>query len=200
MGESLSERGYAIDENLFSDSEVTELFSYLNQLINEDDLRQAGIGAGADFTKDKKVRGDKIFWIQENHLPDNLGFWANFTKQLITFLNTQFYVGVRDSEFHFAFYPKGTYYEKHLDQFKGRNNRLISCILYLNKHWQPGDGGELVLYLNDGEQLAIEPTFGKFVCFRSEIFPHEVLTTQTNRYSLTGWLLNYPRGLGFLGY
>jgi SM-20-related protein len=36
------------------------------------------------------------------------------------------------------------------------------------------------------------------VLFRSDTVPHEVLETRVERWSLTGWLLRQPPGLGFL--
>jgi SM-20-related protein len=66
---------------------------------------------------------------------------------------------------------------------------MVTTILYLNPHWTPAAGGELIIYTaNDREVLtAVEPLFGRMVVFLSEQFPHEVATTQQERYSLTGW-------------
>jgi len=30
-----------------------------------------------------------------------------------------------------------------MDQFQGKNNQVISMLIYLNENWQEGDGGEL---------------------------------------------------------
>ena len=200
FADSLSERGFAVSDNFFSTNELRGFYKALAQSLEDDDFKQAGIGTGADFQKNKSIRGDKIVWIGENNYDGLLDSWHKFIKELCDYLNFNLFVGIRDKEFHFAFYPKGAFYEKHIDQFKGRNNRLISCVLYLNESWQPGNGGELVLYLDDDQKEIITPTFGKMVCFRSELFEHEVLITNSNRYSITGWLLNYQKGLGFLGY
>lgn len=66
---------------------------------------------------------------------------------------------------------------------------MLTTILYLNPGWQPGDGGELVIYTEDGQNVlgTISPTFGTLVLFLSGEFPHEVLTSNRSRYSLTGW-------------
>lgn len=200
FADSLSESGFAVSHSFFSKTELSGFIEALKLAFVEDEFKQAGIGTGIQFQKNKKVRGDKIVWIKDNSFPDYLKPWRLFVSELTSHLNYEFFAGIRDHEFHFAFYPKGTFYEKHIDQFKGRNNRLFSCILYLNEFWKKGDGGELILYLENGAQEIIEPTFGKFVCFRSERFEHEVSLTQKNRFSITGWFLNYPRGLGFLGY
>jgi len=85
-----------------------------------------------------------------------------------------------------------------LDQFRGRNNRLISCVLYLNENWKVGDGGELQLYNTSGEVPThrIEPLRNRMVFFRSDTVWHEVLPAHAPRKSLTGWLLYRPSGVG----
>ena len=70
-------------------------------------------------------------------------------------------------------------------------------VLYLNEAWQPGDGGELALYIDD-KQYCIEPVAKRLLLFRSDKVPHEVLETHKDRYSLTGWFLYMPPGLGFI--
>ena len=200
LANALSEKGYAVAEEVI-DAKTCNLFlHYLKEKHAEDELKKAGIGAGGDFQKNKTIRGDFIHWLTADE--ENLQFkaWFSWIDSFSAYLNQQLFVGVRDREFHLAFYPPKTFYKKHLDQFKGRSNRLLSCILYLNDGWQEGDGGELKIYFENNEHLLIAPRLGTFVCFRSELFEHEVLPTNSARYSLTGWLLNYPKGIGFLGY
>ena len=60
--------------------------------------------------------------------------------------------------------------------------------MYLNKQWQEGDGGQLVLYCDeqDTKGIHIQPTFGTVVVFLSDEFPHEVLPSQRTRLSIAG--------------
>jgi SM-20-related protein len=62
----------------------------------------------------------------------------------------------------------------------------------LNKNWKPENGGELKLYLENGEELTIEPRAGTLVVFESHM-EHEVLMSHADRYSITGWLKNKSR-------
>jgi SM-20-related protein len=57
----------------------------------------------------------------------------------------------------------------------------------LNLEWQENDGGELALYLPEGEKRVL-PIGGRLVCFESDKIEHAVLTANRNRLSLTGWL------------
>ena len=109
-------------------------------------------------------------------------------------------MGLSGYEFHLAHYPLGGHYDTHLDQFKKRNNRTISMVMYLNTDWKAGDGGELEMFLKDGSSLVVEPIAARCVMFKSAVVPHRVLYANKPRFSLTGWLLQQPAALGqFLG-
>lgn len=119
------------------------------------------------------------------------------SEQLRQYLNRELYLGLFDFECHYAHYPQGAFYKKHYDAFQGSSNRRLSTVLYLNPNWLPEDGGELILYTNDGDTVleTVLPKFGNMVIFLSEEFPHEVLPTNRSRYSLTGWfrINNIPK-------
>jgi SM-20-related protein len=53
--------------------------------------------------------------------------------------------------------------------------------------WKIEDGGELCIYQENNIQK-ISPTNGKTIFFKSNELVHEVLTTQKQRLSITGWL------------
>jgi SM-20-related protein len=84
-------------------------------------------------------------------------------------------------------YEKGSFYKRHLDQFRNDNGRAFSMIMYLNADWELKDGGELCVYHAEHTQT-ISPQNGKCVFFRSNELEHEVLMTQAPRLSITGWL------------
>ncbi|MDX5298962.1 MAG: 2OG-Fe(II) oxygenase, partial [Gammaproteobacteria bacterium] len=91
-------------------------------------------------------------------------------------------------EAHYALYPPGTFYKRHVDNFRGRSSRVVTSLLYLNPHWQPGDGGEMQLYPDAADAAQrVEPRLGTFVLFMAEDLPHEVLPTRVPRGSIAGW-------------
>ena len=199
MADELAEHGLLIREQ-FTDDQLTDaLIQLILEYQQQDALRPAGIGAGGDFQLKRSIRGDFIKWIVPPPEEEPLKNWFALIDQLREGFNRELFLGLRDQELHMAVYPVGTYYKRHLDQFQDRNNRQLSVILYLNKHWKPGDGGELVIYRDGLDPLVIAPKAGTFVCFRSELLEHEVLPTHAERLSITGWLLKKPVGLGFLG-
>lgn len=196
--DQLAEKEFAVVDDALDKEIYSGLNARIDELIAENELRQAGVGSASHFELNKKVRGDEIYWLdrRDDHIATSAFF--SMIDQLIEALNRSFFLSLSDAEFHFAHYPMGSHYGRHLDQFKSRNNRQISVILYLNSLWENSDGGELKIY-RDSECKIIEPIGNRLVLFRSDTIWHEVLKTNKSRKSVTGWLLNNPVGLGFLG-
>jgi SM-20-related protein len=161
-------------------------------------LEEAGIGSGGMHELNRRIRRDKVFWIQKTDEHPAVCSFMQWIDGLIDVFNRELFLSLRDGEFHFSHYPAGAFYRKHLDQFKERDNRQISVVLYFNDQWKPGDGGELKIF-QEPEPVIIEPIGNRLVLFRSDTIAHEVLETKTSRLSLTGWLTRMPVGLGFLG-
>jgi SM-20-related protein len=102
-------------------------------------------------------------------------------------LNRTLFLGLLDIEVHYASYPPGARYVRHVDQPQGRNQRQLSLVLYLNPDWNELDGGELKLYESDGRCHEVVPKGGRLVLFRTEGREHEVLAARRERLSLSGW-------------
>ena len=176
-------------------------------------FRPARIGREIHRRTRLEVRQDRIRWLS----PDDPieAQWLGWMEALRVHLNRSLFLGLFDFESHFACYPPGARYRRHRDSFKGASNRILSCIVYLNRDWMPDDGGELVLFagagdgdgdgdgeetdmgtrdravagavIGDAEIVRVLPEFATLVVFLSEDFPHEVLPATRDRYSVTGW-------------
>ncbi len=192
----LSDHDYVIIDNAISESLYNALRNFFLDKLDQEDFRLAGIGPLTNRLVEPSIRKDFIYWTKRNESPC-LDEALSVFDEIISTLNRYCFLSISDSEFHLAHYPKGAFYKKHFDQFKGRGNRLISTILYLNEDWKPGDGGELKIYQQAGDHI-IEPIGRRLVMFKSDKVPHEVLNTNVSRYSLTGWLLNKPKDVGYL--
>lgn len=186
ISEALKHQGYIIINDVFSIEQLQLLFIDIKQTDGKY-FHQAGIGREQEHQLNQFVRRDRIRWLDMSHPP--VQFYLQWAEQLRQHLNRELFLGLFDYESHYAHYPSGAFYKKHLDTFKGNSNRRLSSILYLNPAWQPIDGGELVMYTKDDNHVmeTVSPTFGTMVIFLSEEFPHEVLATRCSRYSLTGW-------------
>lgn len=193
----LAENNYLVIDNFISTDLFHQITTFFFKKLNQDAFAKAGIGSVRDFRVRANKRGDYIYWIDPGK-DDHLIPFYKLVEEMIHKLNRYAFLSLSGYEFHLAHYPKGSHYEKHFDQFKDRNNRLITLVLYLNKNWKKGDGGELVIYENDHRIISVEPLAKRCVIFRSSLLAHEVLYTKTDRYSLTGWLLHQPALLGYI--
>ncbi|KTC83966.1 2OG-Fe(II) oxygenase [Legionella cincinnatiensis] len=151
-------------------------------------FRGAKIGLNLESHKNRTIRADEIFWLDEHEENSAIQNYLKRIQQLAQLLNQELFLGLHEFETHLAAYQPGSYYKKHVDQFATKKNRKISCVYYLNKDWCAELGGELKLY-NQEEQLiqVILPQENRFICFNSEL-PHEVCLTHQPRYSIAGWL------------
>ncbi|HEY6527935.1 MAG TPA: 2OG-Fe(II) oxygenase [Cellvibrionaceae bacterium] len=163
-------------------------------------FRAAHIGRDNSARLEQNVRSDKIMWLDENVDPA-VNVYLNQMEAIRELVNQRCFLGLFDYECHFANFEPGDFYKTHVDAFADernpRGNRKLSSVFYLNKDWQPEDGGELVLYAPDSrEEIArVLPQLGTLVLFLSEEFPHEVLPARRLRQSLTGWFRTRPQGI-----
>jgi SM-20-related protein len=189
--------GDLIDVYLDSQVGISKLFvekvmaavlkKHLLELYKNNDFSDAGIGINGSAQQNKSIRSDKILWLDEAANIQLEKSLFTLMHEFILYLNQTCYTGITGFEFHYAMYEKGSFYAKHLDQFKQQSSRAFSMIHYLNEDWQQEDGGELCLHLGDIQQR-IAPISGTSVFFKSNEIAHEVLVTQVPRLSITGWL------------
>lgn len=186
----LAERGFATVRDLLPPGQLEALAQEARAGWEEGQFHQAGIGRQAEARPE--IRGDHVLWLDPAALsPAQQAYW-DFIEGLRQACNQSLYLGLVDFEAHFALYPPGSFYRRHLDNFQAKGRRTLSCLLYLNTDWLPEHGGALRLYLPDGEggetHLDIFPEAGTFVVFRSDKLEHEVQVAHRERLSLTGWL------------
>lgn len=184
IAQHLIQSGYIILKNSMPD----DMLRALQQLAAaEDDTFQiAGIGREQDHQLNRVVRRDKIKWLDAIH-PVEAAYLSHM-ETLRVELNKRLFLGLFDYESHFAHYPPGAFYKKHLDAFKGQTNRVLTTVCYLNESWKPCDGGDLLIYSMDDQLIErVAPDAGTLVIFLSDEFPHEVTPALKDRYSIAGW-------------
>ena len=185
--DDLAEQGWAIATNALPVDLTLELAQECRARANLGALQPAGVGRGSAHGVQEGVRGDHIQWLEPSQCAAGDRYLA-MLDDLRGQLNQALYLGLEDYEGHFALYPPGTFYQKHLDRFRDDDRRAVSAVFYLNSDWLPEQGGALRLYLADGRELDVLPEAGTLVVFLSADLPHEVLPATRERLSLTGWL------------
>ncbi|TRO67436.1 2OG-Fe(II) oxygenase [Christiangramia sabulilitoris] len=191
IGEIIDKK-YSIIDDFFDLEEVQLLRSSLLQKYEEDDFKKAAIGNRTNEVIARSVRGDFILWINEANAGPAENVFFNKINSLVDYLNKTCFMGILHKEFHYAVYPEGTFYKRHLDTFQNDGRRKLSMVCYLNhEDWKPENGGELAIYLNKDtgeEQVTVYPYPGRVVIFESQELEHEVKPVKTPRLSITGWL------------
>jgi len=187
----LSEHGWCVYDNFIPDTLTETLREEAFSQAGGGGFRAAGVGSGARHRHDREQRGDEVSWLEEEGSTNAQRDCLARFEELRLALNRDLQLGVFDFECHFARYPAGRAYARHLDQFIDDGSRLLSCVLYLNEAWLPADEGELRLHLRD-RHFDIAPVGGRLVCFFSARFEHEVLPPRRQRLSLTGWFRRRP--------
>ncbi|HBB9985960.1 2OG-Fe(II) oxygenase [Vibrio parahaemolyticus] len=180
--DALATDGYYIWDDFLSEDEVTQLRDCI-----PDNWKKARIGRNDDVTRIESIRSDKIQWLKPA-MGQPIANYLSKMEEIRQEVNRHFFLGLFEYEAHFAKYEKGDFYQKHLDCFKGKENRRLTTVFYMNESWSEEDAGELVVYdLNDKEIATIPPRGGRLLVFLSEQFPHEVLPTNAERFSIAGW-------------
>ncbi|EOX4903796.1 2OG-Fe(II) oxygenase [Vibrio alginolyticus] len=182
MIDALATHGYYIWDDFLSEQEVTQLRDCIPS-----NWKKARIGRNDDVTRIESIRSDKIQWLSPN-MGHAVTSYLDKTEEIRQEVNRHLFLGLFEYEAHFAKYEEGDFYQKHLDCFKGNENRRLTTVFYMNESWTEKDAGELVVYdLNDNKIATIPPQSGRLLLFLSEQFPHEVLPTNAERFSIAGW-------------
>lgn len=184
----IADHGYAIVDNFLTGYEVDRILA-LDSFAKNDGFRQAGIGKHRNHQVNEAIRGDQIQWLHYDSAPDPIRVYLDRLHALRVFLKQALFLSLVDVEVHQTIYPTGSYYKRHLDQFKKDDHRRLSVICYLNPDWSEREGGQLRIYLPN-TYADVLPLAGRLICFRSDLLEHEVLPATRPRLSITGWMLD----------
>lgn len=194
LAQDIAVKGYSVQENVLPLVLGDLICAALQSEAVASSFKRAGVGRLADFHVNELVRTDVISWIDGE--TEAGAAWLAWIAAMQGFLNEQLYLGLRSFESHYAHYGKGDFYLTHRDAFKGEDNRRLSIVVYFNRDWTADDAGELILYTGTAGmdvRVSVPPKLGTLVAFLSEDIPHEVLATNSSRYSIAGWFrVNLP--------
>ncbi|PTS82210.1 2OG-Fe(II) oxygenase [Pseudomonas sp. HMWF032] len=191
--DDLAEHGWSLQTQFIAPSLTLKLAEECRKRAAQGALAPAGVGRGAQQQIREGVRGDHIQWLEAGQQA-SCDEYLQVLDELRQALNQGLYLGLEDFEGHFALYPPGAFYQKHLDRFRDDDRRAVSVVFYLNEDWQAEQGGALRLYLANGETRDVLPQAGSLLVFLSADMPHEVLPACRDRLSLTGWFRRRGNG------
>jgi len=178
--------GIAIQDQFLAPPQIHSLVECAHLRRARGDFSAARVGGGQTLQRLEEIRGDSTCWIVAPLLSAELVLLAQFERLRLE-LNRAAHLGLFELELHYAWYPPGAGYARHVDQPHGRAQRQVSLVLYLNDGWTPASGGELRIFDAADRHRDIEPIAGRMVCFLTPGRAHAVLPTQRDRLSVTGW-------------
>lgn len=184
--DDLAARGWSQQNIFLPHSLSAELAAECRKRSAEGELAPAAVGRGPLQEVREGIRGDHIQWLEAGQA-ESCDQYLELMDSLRQALNRGLFLGLEDFESHFALYPPGAFYLKHVDRFRDDDRRMVSAVIYLNNDWLPEHGGHLRMFLADGSEYDVEPVGGSLVVFMSGDIPHEVMPTTRDRLSLTGW-------------
>ena len=150
-------------------------------------LTAAGTGRGSGRAVREDVRGDRVGWIDASDaVPAERELMAAL-EALRVAVNRELMLGLWRYEGHYALYPPGARYARHVDRFRDDDARVLSLVLYLNAGWRAADGGALRIARVGGASRDVLPRGGMLVTFLAAEFEHEVLPASRSRVAVTGW-------------
>jgi SM-20-related protein len=146
-------------------------------------LPRARAATGKERRVDPAVRADAMRWVDGAPTPGLGAFLAGVERTL----REDCFLAVAETETQFAEYAQpGAGYARHRDAFTHDDARMVTAIVYVHEHWQPGDGGRLRAWV--GEQAVdVDPLPGRAVIFRSDRVEHAVLPSHAYRAAFTTW-------------
>ncbi len=194
ISQAIYQNSYVVVDGFVDEPYRKALLKEQTNLLNQGQFKKAAVGKGGQKQVRAEIRSDEVLWMDAGSLsPLQAIFWEKI-EELRQVLNRRCFLGLKSFDGHFARYPIGSFYKRHLDQFHAVPHRVVTVILYLNESWTEADGGQLRMYFlqEDGSERIedVLPVGGRLVVFLSEEIPHEVMPTQKERISITGWLRN----------
>jgi SM-20-related protein len=191
----LADRGFVVVPAFLAREPVTALRDDGARRRAAGEFHAASVGRAGNAEYDASIRGDSICWLggRASTAPE-YALLAHL-HALCVALNGALFLGIAEVEAHYACYPPGAGYVRHVDRFRDDAARVISLVLYLNDDRRDADGGALRIYATrDAHEPACElsPRGGTLVAMRSEAIAHEVLPANAERWSIAGWLRRRP--------
>jgi len=195
ISSGLADRGFVVVPDFLARELVTALRDEGARRRAAGEFHAATVGRAGSAEHDASIRGDSICWLGVDAATAPEGALIAQLYALSVALNGALFLGITEVEAHYACYPPGAGYLRHVDRFRDDAARVISLVLYLNDDWRDGDGGALRIYATcDATEPACElaPRGGTLVAMRSEAIAHEVLPANAERWSIAGWLRRRP--------
>ncbi len=187
---ALHRDGICVCDEFLADAGLAAIAACAHARYLRGEFAAARIGARSGLERVPQrcaeIRGDSICWLGQPEFPAEVRLLA-MLESLRLAINRESMLGLFDLELHYARYPCGAHYDRHVDQPRAAADRQVSLAIYLNADWRPAQGGALRLFDADGGHRDVAPLGGRLVSFLTPGREHAVLPAVRVRWSLSGW-------------
>ena len=190
--DALCEHGWAVLDHWFTPELIAALAQDAAAIRAAGGFQAAAVGAPGARQLRPEIRGDFTYWLDGATAAQQQFLAA--AGALGDVLRSELRIALERFESHYACYPPGSRFQRHFDNARGRSERQITLVTYLNDGWALDDGGELAIYESGGTGAAacIAPAAPRAVLFLCDRIDHEVLPTARERWSISGWYQSRP--------
>lgn len=187
--DTLASEGWVVIPHALSAAITANLRTACLEVWQQGLFHEAATGRADGQARRAEIRSDSVLWLDQVAALPAVQAYNAAMDDIMQAVNRGLYLGLVELESHFAVYPEGAFYKKHLDRFQDDDARTLTTVFYLNEGWPQQAGGQIRLYLDADcrEFIDVEPEAGTLVLFLSDRFWHEVLPARQQRLSVTGW-------------
>ena len=139
---------------------------------------------------DSAMRGDVHMWLDAAAMqsPEMAALAALFDehRRELQRLSPEFNLLEGALQTQATCYPGGgAQYVRHLDASRGKAPTRVWTLIW---YPQASQGGQLRLFLENGDIFDVEPQPDRLVIFQSRLLEHAVLPCQSERYAVSQWI------------
>lgn len=187
--DTLAREGWVVIPNALPATLTANLRTACLDVWRQGLFHEAATGRASGQAFRAEIRADSVLWLDQVAALPAVQAYNAAMDDIMQAVNRGLYLGLVELESHFAVYPEGAFYKKHLDRFRDDDARTLTTVFYLNEGWPQQAGGQIRLYLDADcrEFVDVGPEAGTLVLFLSDRFWHEVLPARQQRLSVTGW-------------